>query len=391
MKLIIFIFTLIFVIQPAISCRGEVCRRSISSNPVQLNLDGCSGRSLSWMQKLSYCLNVDVISTTFRMMDWYKPTSDLCLDICSPVLAQTTDQWKIHQCVQCFLTAPGYDDVIMKIGVTTLDMKRCIEKFVYSDLSSELPKVRKTSNRSAVLSLPKGYTSNKWFSIVVNLPCKPPVFKFWNSMCLNSFRDHLTTSFIIAQNKLMRKSEIDFYVEFGSGCYFDIDEIDIQWDKSVPGFALPQISPLYNFGDTDSGLMFFDSDSFQQLIKTNKNNLHFLQDHKLLDPHKSFIDHLSSSSYQIGFELPCHVDSFQIIDSNEFPATVTSSGRRYLITKPTKIRNQKSNYRFVHNPSLLNFYIKIGRAKNGAPLCSFDLESLNVVVDPKESWLTDQD
>ena len=64
--------------------------------------------------------------------------------------------------------------------------------------------------------------------------------------------------------------------------------------------------------------MFFDSDSFQQLIKTNKNNLHFLQDHKLLDPHKSFIDHLSSSSYQIGFELPCHVDSFQVQTSQLF-------------------------------------------------------------------------
>jgi len=225
-------------------------------------------------------------------------------------------------------------------------------------------------------------------------------------MCINSFvgsadsssSSSSSSSYVVAQNRFMKKGDIEFYVKFDDSCRFEIDDIEIIWDKSVPGFALPQMSSLSprnadapqegddgeDGGDVESGQIFFDAQSFNKLLKTNKNDVRALEGHNMLSNFTNILTrNLAMSKYQIGVKFPCEVKSFEITDSRKYPVSIVSSGLRHVISKMASAEVNRGKRKILYRPTLLDFKIEFA-AGDG---CKFDPSSIEVILDPADSWM----
>ena len=57
-------------------------------------------------------------------------------------------------------------------------------------------------------------------------------------MCVDSFgMGDGGEGYVMAQNRLMTSHDMQFYVIFDDKCRFGMDQVEILWDKSVPGFG----------------------------------------------------------------------------------------------------------------------------------------------------------
>ena len=97
----------------------------------------------------------------------------------------------------------------------------------------------------ARVKLPKNRPGN-WWSLTVNLPCRPPLFIYRNAYCIKSEDEKIRrTSYSLTQNKKTgKKSAIRFEAIFNSKCNFTAKDVKIEWDESFPAQKFPQVSSL---------------------------------------------------------------------------------------------------------------------------------------------------
>uniref|UniRef100_H2YWE0 Uncharacterized protein n=1 Tax=Ciona savignyi TaxID=51511 RepID=H2YWE0_CIOSA len=263
---------LALLLEPATSCRAEVCRRkraTVTETQVTLALEGCTGRTKPWLRQVAYCLNKSSAEVALKIKSWYAATYTLCSSSCTHVRAGTKDRSTINQCVECFKAHLLTADFMQWENLTFNQIYDCLDRYIYASLSNEMPRFVARSRSQGRVILPNLIPANNWWSVTVKLPCKPPLFQFWNAYCINSFAEEARArDYVLAQNKLVKSNEIVFLATFSDSCRFDVNDVQIVWSESVPSFAAPQISSFprtYPPAVLEFGNIFFNHLARQRL------------------------------------------------------------------------------------------------------------------------------
>nr|CAB3261878.1 uncharacterized protein LOC100177472 [Phallusia mammillata] len=385
--------------QSVSGCRSSVCRkrRSVTQEEVLLSgLTGCTGQTKPWLRQLAFCLGKSTAAIAVHIKDWYRNTYMDCSLSCAQVRMGTRDMLEISDCVDCFQRQLNSSNILRVQNVTASEVQHCIGQYVYAALSNELPTFDPISNARGRITLPRQRPANDWWSLTVRLPCKPPVFQFWNAYCINSFADDVRArDFVLSQNRLTVGNDITFLATFSDACRFDAKDIDIIWSESVPAFALPQLSSIGTSNpprDGDQrGNIFFDTRAVGRLEVTDGGQIPAeLRSETGPSPRRKRalsekrLNEIARRFDQLGLMMPCTVKSFKVTDREGQEVNMQTHKKKHLIdTSEFWTLGNDGVYKLTQDISILNFTLNYGT--NG---CFFGASEVVVVVEPDSKWLT---
>ncbi|CAK8689570.1 uncharacterized protein LOC143459273 [Clavelina lepadiformis] len=373
------------------ACRQEVCRRkrTVEESDVTLQLRGCSGETKPWVRQVAFCLGMSSAEIALKMKDWYSTTYQLCNSNCEIVRAGTKKMNEITTCVNCF-KARLVDANFMTSGDVTYDeIVNCLDQYIYAALSNELPSFQAEAEARGRVRLPTVRPENDWWALTVRLPCKPPMFQFWNAYCINSFADDVRAKdFVLSQNRLVFGRNIVFLATFNEVCRFDVSDIQVIWDESIPANAFPQLSSFptsFPPRRQEHGNIFFNANAFGRLMETDDG---FIPELETLNPKRKKRELIARFPQgdilrKIGIIMPCVVKNFEVTDRLGVPISLQNNQNRYLID-PSMLQTAESFVRTSEDTSTLNFTLDFGYSSTG---CIFGSNEPFVVPDPPPGWL----
>nr|XP_002131928.1 uncharacterized protein LOC100177472 [Ciona intestinalis] len=378
------------LLETSTACRSEVCRRkrSVITQPqITLQLEGCTGRTKPWLRQVSYCLDKSSAEVALKIKSWYARTYTLCSSSCNHVRAGTRDRSNIGTCVDCFKTHLLTADFMQWENVTFTEISDCLDRYIYAALSNEVPSYVAETRARGKITLPQLRPANNWWSLTVKLPCKPPLFQFWNAYCINSFADDVRArDFVLTQNKLVKSRNIIFLATFSESCRFDVNDVEIVWSESVPAFAAPQVSSFPRSippAAAEFGNIFFNQAARERLRRTDTARLSSTptssrgpkRRRRNVDITDAAID---ITPINLGVKMPCTVRSFEVSDEIGVPVSVQSNGKRHLL----------DTSRILRNIDTLNFTLDYGYSMTG---CLFGSSEAEFVINPPPGWLAAQE
>jgi len=329
-----------------------------------------------WMQKAAFCLNKNADELSSSMKEWYHKTHETCKQVCNKVYdEQATDDTDVKTCLNCFLNSKGLPQIASNINSTLEDINSCANKYLIPDLNAEMPKFTVENSDTAKVELPSSLKGrSKWFIVTVELPCKPKELELRNSMLVKTSTEGSVTSYVLTQNHLFADDNIYIRAKFNDDCLKNLSQAKIVWDKTIPGFALPQVKAkniLSKFSYTlQKDRLYFDTKSYEKMLNTSLSSFKLLERMNLVNlptEHKNL-----SSLQSIGVEFSCSV-KFLVLNQLWSRFRLEKSRNRFIITK-IKENADFENIKFL---TLLSSNCK---------QASYNIKTL---INPNQSWLKD--
>lgn len=336
---------------------------------------------------MAYCLQTSVLSMAAELKSWYNDTYQHCREQECKKFIENRRNTNIKPCIDCWVDEIIKDKVAENFNVTAEKAVRCVEKYIPSSLSDELPNLVRARRDNYKILLPKLRPAEFWWSVTVRLPCKPRRFMFFNAYCINSFANNLREGdYALVKNNFVEAGDITFYVEFSDACTFGPNQITILWDESVPSQALPQISSFpskYPPKRNEKVKIVFDLEAAQTLMKVDNGTVPEYEMAKQKAKRRGKRSIPSGNLSKIGIEFPCAVDSLKIFNmmTRKDPSYRLDGpvGNRYIIhTDAVKqlLRQKKDN------TSEMTFELNYG-----FPRCFFDAGEVKMLPNPPPGWL----
>jgi len=325
-----------------------------------------------WMQKTAFCLNKNANELSSSVEQWYHKTHETCEQVCNKVYdEQATEDTTVQTCLNCFLGSKELPQIANRINSTLGDIHNCANKYLIPDLSAEMPKFTVENSEMAKIKLPSSLEGrSKWFILTVELPCKPKELEFWNSMLVKTSTENSVTSYVLTQNHLFADNNIYIRAKFSNDCPKNLRQAKIVWDKTIPGFALPQMINTHSktsYALQDNRL-YFDTKSYEKMLNTSLSSFKLLERMNLvnLPTENTNINNLQS----VGVEFNCDVKKFHILQSWK-SFKLEKSRNRFIITKI----NENADFENIRFITLLS--------SNCKP-ASYNAKT---VINPDISWL----
>nr|XP_039263793.1 uncharacterized protein LOC120339683 isoform X1 [Styela clava] len=383
--------------EKTLACQQQVCRRrrqisdeivKVTDGTVKLELRGCTGRSPTWVRQIAYCLNLSTIEMALTIKDWYASTYEKCSKQgCSNYVSGNKDNDAIKNCIACWKGSVRESEVIRDFNLTAQEVDPCIEKYIYAFLNKDLPILNPETRLKSHIDLADIRPAEYWWSVRVELPCKPKLFKYWNAYCINSFaRDLKEGDYVLVQNNLIedKSGRITFFVQFSNTCTFEPEEVRIIWDESTPAQSLVQSSAYpsqFPPAAEENFSVYFDVDAAKRLIDTDggvpKEFRRARWQAKKSARGKRQIEEKTALA-RIGVLFPCSVRSFRTTDIDvKLPYRIYGYGDRFLIDTDTILGQENGT-------KIMNFALDYGFDETR---CFFDSGDTKLVPNPPSNWL----
>lgn len=335
-----------------------------------------------------------------RTREWYEEVYPICEAQGCLRLNNAKEVQNITQCVLCWQEKILNDKVVEKFtgdtNVTTRNVRKCVNDYIYAFLSQSQPTLNALSRHKYQIDVPESRPANYWWSVTVDLPCKPKHFVFFNAYCINSFGTGLSErEYVLVQNSLVRtNSGMTFFVDFTKNCTFEAKDIKIIWSESSPTPGLPQTGPLSSsFVPTRRAPLniYFDVEAAERLTHVGGGFVDEYETALAKDQRKRAKRQVGAPRYQIvvknrlsklGLVFPCVIGSLQIPNGvpqkNQPYRIIGSTGKKYLIDLTAFKSRMGQTSKFQFN---LNF---------GNSGCHFDAGEVLTLPNPPPDWLGEQ-